>query len=144
MEEREVRELIFRLQQYQAQADLTSQQISLLQVSMDEHESAMDAIKHCKELEESSEILVPLGAESFVHATLDKVDKVLVGLGANVSAEQAPDKAIESLSKRKDEMNEVLGRLDRSIQGLDQEIQSIQTKLAQYQQDQQRAPQTPG
>ena len=144
MEEQEVRELIFKLQQYQAQVDILSRQNSMVQASIDEHESAIDAIKHCKDLEERSKILVPLGAGSFIHATLDKVDKILVGLGANVSAEQTPDQAIEYISKRKDEMNEMLGQLDRSMHGLEQEIQSIQIKLAQYEQEQRGASQTPG
>ena len=58
---------------------------------------------------EGAEILVPIGAGSFIWARLSRADKVLVSVGADISMEVSAEKAKEIIGER-------LGEAERALQ----------------------------
>ncbi len=132
-QERELRELIIKLRTYQAQAETLSQQLSLLQSTMEEYDRAIIAINHCKELSEGTDLLVPVGAGSYVRARLGKMDHIIVGIGANVSAEKTPDDAVETLTKRQNELKESAEKISQTFVEIEQETQKLQSQMLKYQ-----------
>ncbi|MDY6959453.1 MAG: prefoldin subunit alpha [Halobacteriota archaeon] len=140
MEEREFQEMVMTLRQEQVKAEALTQQLTLVQSSVSEHDTAIEALKHIKDLASGNELIVPIGAGTYVYATLSSVDKIIVELGSGVSAEKDPDGVVESLTKRRDElsetyktMSEALVKTEENIQKLQNTVQSI---VAQSQQGQ--------
>ncbi|MDY6865785.1 MAG: prefoldin subunit alpha [Halobacteriota archaeon] len=140
MEEREFQEMVLTLRQEQVKAEALTQQLTLIQSSVSEHDTAIEAIKHIKDLASGSELIVPIGAGTYVYATLSNIDKIIIELGSGVSAEKDPDGVVESLTKRRDElsetyktMSEALVKTEENVQKLQNTVQSI---VAQSQQGQ--------
>ena len=53
-----------------------------------------------KNLTKGDEILVPIGASSFVRARIDDTAQVIAGIGANVSVDRSIDDATKNLEER--------------------------------------------
>ncbi|MHC1635375.1 MAG: prefoldin subunit alpha [Candidatus Methanospirareceae archaeon] len=125
----EAQALILRLQQYQAQMEATTQELALLNQTISEHDKAIETIKQLKKMKVGDELLVSIGAGSLVYVTLSSTDKVIVRLGAGVSAEKDPDSSIEFLKGKKEELEKLQGELTANLQKVQQEAQKIQAKL---------------
>jgi len=61
---------------------------------------------------ENSELLVPIGSNSYIKAKLENPDKVIIGMGAGVSVEKTLQEAKEIVKKRQ----ENLGKTRMSLQ----------------------------
>ena len=143
MEEKEFQEMVATLRQEQVQAEALTQQLTFIQSSVSEHDTAIEALKHIKDLTSGSELIVPIGAGTYVYATLRSVEKVIIELGSGVSAEKNPDGVVESLTKRRDElsetykkMSEALIKTEENVQKLQNTVQSIVSQAQQGQQGQ--------
>jgi prefoldin alpha subunit len=136
LKERKVQESIIRLRQYQAQAEVMGQEIALIQSSMDEHEKAIITIKNVKEMESGAELIVPIGATSYVHAKLSDATRIIIGLGSGVSAEKTPDNAISTLEKRIEDLNSRYMEAGRRMEEINQEIQKLQIDISKITQKQ--------
>jgi prefoldin alpha subunit len=78
------------------------------------------------------EMLVPIGAGSFIHARLASSEKVILSLGAGVSIEKETSQAREYLSARRGEVSEGYRKLNEALSKVDQEMQKIQGVLSKY------------
>ncbi|MDI6888391.1 MAG: prefoldin subunit alpha [Methanocellales archaeon] len=130
--EEEIRETVALLQQYQNRAEAYRQQLALIELSIGDCESAINALDQLEKVKADKTALVPIGAGAYVHATISQVDKILMNLGAGVSAEKDSSAAKETLTKRKDEFTKIHGRLIEDLRGMHNEMQKLQLKIAQY------------
>lgn len=130
--EEEIRKTIALLQQYQNRAEAHQQQLALIELSIRECESALNTLDELGKVKANQPVLVPIGAGAYVHATMAQMDKVLMNLGAGVSAEKDPNAAKETLTKRKDDLTKMYERLNDDLRGMHNEIQKLQLKIAQY------------
>ena len=136
-QERERLERILgELSDYQTTADALRQHLSLLSASLSELSMSVESIKTIKGLKPGTEILVPLGSDSYVPAKLAATDKVITGLGADVAAERAPQDALVVLGDRRAELEkaleqarEQLGKLGELIEALRPEAERILEKV---------------
>jgi prefoldin alpha subunit len=62
------------------------------------------ALENLDKEKENAELLVPIGGASYIRAKLDNPDKIVVGLGAGVSAEKTRQEAREIIKKRLEEL----------------------------------------
>lgn len=136
MEERSEREqqaemqsLVAKLRQYQAQAESTNQQLTLLRQTIEEHRRAIETIEQLKKMKEGDELLVSIGAGSLIYVTLSNTDKLIVSLGAGVSAERDPDASIEYLKGKIEELEKSQEEVTSVLQRIEQEAQKIQGRL---------------
>ncbi|MCW3133332.1 MAG: prefoldin subunit alpha [Methanophagales archaeon] len=125
----EVQSLILRLRQYQAQAETTSQELIFVRQAIGEHEKAIETIKQLKRMKAGDELIVPIGANSSVYATLSNTDKIIVRIGGGVSAEKDPDSSMEYLEEKKKELENSQREMTGVLQRMEQEAQKIQTRL---------------
>ena len=125
----EVQSLLLRLRQYQAQAEATLQQLNIVNQAIDELNRAIDTIKYLKNLQNGDELIVPIGAGSFIYATLSDINKVIVGIGGGISAEKRPDDAIKHLERRREELQKTQQELTNLMQRIEMEAQRIQARL---------------
>ncbi|MDI6902138.1 MAG: prefoldin subunit alpha [Methanocellales archaeon] len=131
MSEEELRNIIAQLQQYQSRAEAYQQQLALIGISISGCENAMQVLDRLEDVKASREMLVPIGAGSYMHATITS-DRILMGLGAGVSAEKSVDEARQSLAERKDQLSKMFERLSKDLDEIHKEMQKLQLRASQY------------
>jgi prefoldin alpha subunit len=62
------------------------------------------ALENLDKEKENAELLVPIGGTSYIRAKLDNPDRIIVGLGAGVSAEKTRKEAKEIIKKRLEDL----------------------------------------
>ncbi len=139
--QQQLTELAQRHQLHQYQAEALAQQISMVNATIKDVETALTTIAALKGEQPGKETLVPIGFGSFVKASLSSPDKVVVGIGAGVSVEKNTDDAKAFLEKRKDELTKYREQLNETIAKIAQELQNIQRLVQKHQQAQQKAQQ---
>jgi len=136
--EEEIRRLLAAYQQYQAQAEAIARQLGLTQLTAEGLERALKAVEAMETAEEGTEMLVPIGSGSFIHAKLASKEKVVLNVGAGVNIEKTPAEAKESLKIRKAEVAEGSKKLNEMLGKIDQEMQRIQAIMEQFEESQQQ------
>jgi prefoldin alpha subunit len=131
--EDEMRELVEKAQAYQQRLDLLQQQASLVQASIDDVDNAVKALDSLEGQESGHEMLVPIGAGSFVHATVSRPGTVLVGLGAGVSIERKVADAKAIFQSRRTELEKVLAETTGAINQVGNELMRLQQEAQKYQ-----------
>ncbi len=126
MNEEEIQKSLVDMESYRGQLEGLGRQDELLRASLEEHMRARETMKNYKEGKEK-EILVPIGANSFLFAKVADPSKAIVGIGANLTVEEPIDRAIEKLDKR----IEMIENTDRKIMERIAEINEKATILSQ-------------
>ncbi len=111
----DLRQAVTALETARAQLDALSRQDEILRVSLEEYARARETMARYQEASVGTEILVPIGANSFVFANLGDSEKCIVGIGSEVALEDTMDKAIERLDNRIKQLQEVQQDLVRRI-----------------------------
>jgi len=124
-EQQKLQQIFNELQNYEAMAGLLRQQMNLIANSLAELSMTVETIKTIKELKPETEILVPIGSDSFVTAKLATTDKVITGLGADVSAEQSVDAAKQMLEARIAELGRVLEQARQEFDKIGKQIEEL-------------------
>jgi len=124
-EQQKLQQIFNELQNYEAMAGLLRQQMNLIANSLAELSMTVETIKTIKELKPETEILVPIGSDSFVTAKLATTDKVITGLGADVSAEQNVDGAKQMLEARIAELGRVLEQARQELDKIGKQIEEL-------------------
>ncbi|HUL61906.1 MAG TPA: prefoldin subunit alpha [Methanocella sp.] len=132
-----IRELVADMQAYQQRLDLLQQQANLVQVSIEDVDNALKALAALEGQEAGHEMLVSVGAGSFVHATVARPGSVLVGLGAGVSVERTVADAKAIFQSRRTELEKVLAETSGAANKVAGELMRLQQEAQKYQQLQQ-------
>ncbi|MDD2665782.1 MAG: prefoldin subunit alpha [Methanocellales archaeon] len=131
MSEEELRNILLQLQQYQATSEALQQQIALIDTSIRGCESAMQVLDGLEGVKDSREMLVPIGAGSYIYASITS-DQILMELGAGISAEKSVEEARQSISERKDRLSKMIERFNKDLGEIHKEMQNLQLKASQY------------
>ena len=131
--EEQIRELIANIQVNQQRMEALQQQASLVQMSLTDLDNALKALTTLEGKGEDQELLVPIGAGSFVHAKLADPDKVIIGLGAGVSVEKnfADSKGI--IQSRRGELEKAMLETTSVMDQVAQELARLQQEAQKYQ-----------
>ncbi len=105
-----------------AQLDALAQQNELLQMSLEEHMRAKETMTRFQKGGEGAEILVPVGANSFLFATIKEPDKAIVGIGSDITVEEDMDVAVKRLEER-------IGQITTAMKGLSERIVDVSQKV---------------
>jgi prefoldin alpha subunit len=121
------------LQEYQERMDSIYQQVRLIGELMIEYKSSQDALKELATTKQGEELLVPLGGNIFIRASVTDNEKVLTGVGAGAVVEKSISNASTFLDKRISELQsqeEQLIQMSQEIRGkveqLNQQLRSQQ------------------
>ncbi|MCL2032215.1 MAG: prefoldin subunit alpha [Methanomassiliicoccaceae archaeon] len=116
MDENELHQAMAVLDAYTAQLEALNRQVRLLQVSLEDTNRARDSFKALADAKEGDEILIPVGASSFIPAKVTGKKKAIVGIGNRLSTEKDLTEAAEFMeASGKDISNalrEAIGALD--------------------------------
>ncbi len=130
--EEKIRELIGRIQLNQQRMDALQQQANLIQISLNDLDNALKALATLEGKGEGLEMLVPIGADSFVHAKLSDPDKVIIGLGAGVSVEKNAAESKGIIQGRRSELEKVLLDTSGAMDQVASEMARLQQEAQKY------------
>ena len=130
--EDQIRELISRMQLYQQRMEALQQQASLVQMSLQDMDNALKALSALESQKAGHEMLVPIGAGSYVHATLSKPEQVLVNLGAGVSMEKSVADSKSVLQSRRTDLEKVLLETTGVMEQTENELMRLQQEAEKY------------
>ena len=124
-ERKKQQRILSELSAHQATAEALSQHLSLLTASLSELSMTLEAIKTVKGLKPGTDILVPMGSDSFITAKLATTEKVITGLGADVVAERSSEDALKVLEARRTEFEQALNRAREELGKLGERMEAL-------------------
>ena len=130
--EDQIRELISRMQLFQQRMEALQQQASLVQMSLQDMDNALKALSALESQKAGHEMLVPIGAGSYVHATIVSPDHVLVNLGSGVSMEKSVADSKSVLQSRRTDLEKVLLETTGAMEQTENELMRLQQEAEKY------------
>ena len=132
MDENEAREAAAMIETAKAQLEALARQQEIIRLTMDEHSRAKDTITKLAAGKEGEDVLVPIGADSFIHAKISDNRNAVIGMGAGVSFQQSPEEAAKAIDARVDELNRALRKIGERVEQTDLTIQQLSEKIQQF------------
>lgn len=136
MKEEEIRQKVGELETYRAQLDTLTKQDEILRLNIEELMRVRDTVDGIKEKKSGDKILVPIGANFFIHAKLDDTEKVISNLGSSVAAGETVEDAtnrldnhIKELSDAGQELAKKVAELESTCMTITQQLQEEYAKL---------------
>lgn len=126
VEDNELRQAIAVMESYKERVEALSRQVQVLRVSLDEVNMASEALKAFKDAKEGDEILVPVGASTFIPVKVTANRSAVVGIGSNISVEQDVSDSVDYMEANAAEISEAL---KKSAEALN-EAQTALTNLS--------------
>ncbi|MBS3815400.1 MAG: prefoldin subunit alpha [Hadesarchaea archaeon] len=127
-ENQKAQRIMMELRELQQKVQNLQEQINFLSNTVEEIENTIETIEGMKDIETETDILVPIGSESYLRAKLVETDKVLSGLGADLVAERDPDNAIDTLEKQKKEFNKSIEQAEEELENSKDRIEELRPK----------------
>ena len=119
-ESREAQEAALTLELYQRQLDAVSRQIEFLQGVRDEIVRAQATLEGLKDAVDH-DVLVPMGASTFIPGKINADSPVIVGIGAGYATERSRDAALALLEQRAKQADAELDSMMQTAVQLQQE-----------------------
>jgi prefoldin alpha subunit len=107
-------------------AQVLQQRLQILTNAQTELRVSQQSLNDMKDLKPDTPILVPVGGGAFIHAKTAPLDKVIVGIGADVSIEMECSKALEDVNKRLEEVEKTLSAVEEQLSQVLAQMQSHQ------------------
>lgn len=98
--ESELRRGMAVLDQFREQIEALAQQQEIIRISLEEHLRARETLTRFREAGRGAEVLVPVGANSFLVAESKDVDRAFVSIGSDLLVYDDIPKQIERLDAR--------------------------------------------
>jgi prefoldin alpha subunit len=115
--EEELRRLSVELRFLEQTAEAIQSRINMVNAVTTDLTYASMALEGLEKEKENSELLVPIGGNSYIKTKLENPDKIIVGMGAGVSVEKT--------------LQETKGIIKNRLENLEKTRTSLQRQLAQ-------------
>lgn len=141
LEDNELRQAIAAMESYKERVEALSRQVQVLRVSLEEVTMSSDALKAFKNAKEGDDIMVPVGASSFITVKVTSNRNVVVGIGSNISVEKDIDDAIGYMDANNAEIAEALKKSAETLNEAQQALTTISNAVQQEYVNRQQAAQ---
>jgi prefoldin alpha subunit len=132
MDENEAREAAAMVETARAQLEALARQQEIIRLTIDEHSRAKDTITMISSGVAGEDVLVPIGADSFVHAKISDNKSAVIGIGANVSFQHTPEEAAKLLEARIDELNRAFNKITDRMEQTEQSAAQLSEKVQRF------------
>lgn len=132
MEDAELRQAISVAESYKQRVEALSRQVQVLRVSLDEVTMASNALKAFKDAKDGDEIMVPVGATSYITVKVTSNRNVIVDIGSDISVEKDAASAIEYMDANNAEISEALSK---TLEALNESQTALSNLTAAIQQE---------
>ena len=130
----EMERLAYEYQLLQAQAQLLAQNLELLTLGRNEFQAVKETLEELKKVEEERpEILVPIGAGSFLKAMIVDKENAIVSVGAGYAIEKNLDDAVTYLDARIKEYEEAIAKTQEALRKLEAQLGDLAQKAQELQ-----------
>jgi len=127
--------LAYEYQLLQAQAQVLSQNLELLTLGRNEFMAVRETLEKLRDMdEEKPEVLLPLGAGSFLKARVEDREHAIVSVGAGYAIEKGIDDAIAYLEERIREHDETIAQTQEALRRLEGQLGELAGKARELQQ----------
>ena len=126
MSQKELQEKMLRYQMLEERFKQMNQQRELFAMKLMEIEQTKQAIQEIKSKE--SDVLVPLGSSVFLPGKVEKENKIVVGIGADIVVEKNADEVKKILEDRKKTLENGIENVQKNMLQVAQEMQSLQAE----------------
>jgi len=106
---------LLQLESGRRQLEQFSRQAQMIEAAIAELAATVEALNTLKDQKPGVEVMMPVGAGSYVRGALKDTGNVLVGIGADMSVERKIPGAVQVLEDRKKKLMESLGGINKTI-----------------------------
>ncbi len=133
MDEQKLQQDYAMLENAKAQLEGLLRQQQLIQLAVDEHVRARETLKELAKGTPGDEVLMPLGANSYVPARISENGSVIMGIGAGVSIQKTKEEAEAFLDTKIDELSRAFKTVTERAQQMESAIQELTERMqSQY------------
>lgn len=111
--EETLKRLLLEREMLRQTAEVLRRRLEMIETLINDFSLFKTTVERLKELKEGDEILVPVGASSYVRARVVDPGKVIYAVGADTFLEQSVERSVEDVDKRLDELHS----MRKSVQG---------------------------
>jgi prefoldin alpha subunit len=131
--EQQVRESYMMLESAKAQLEGLAKQQELIQLAVEEHVRARETIKEIAKGAAGDDVLIPLGADSYIHAKVSDNKDAIVGVGSGISIRRSPEEAEKILDTKIDDLSRAFKSITDKAAQTEAMVQELSEKVqAQY------------
>jgi len=112
------------LDQYREQLEALAQQQEIVRVSLEEHMRARETLTRYQQSGKGAEVLVPVGASSFLVAEAKEADNAFVGIGSDLIVYDEIPKQLERLDARIKQISEAANAIGQRLGELQQRAEA--------------------
>ena len=124
--EDQLRRILYELQMMEGTSQVLQQRLQILASAQSELLVSQQSLNEIKEIKPDTPMLVPVGGAAFIHAKTGPIEKVIIGVGANVSIEMELPKALDDVNKRLEEVEKTLFSVEEQLSQILAQMQSHQ------------------
>jgi len=121
--------LIYEFQFLKGIIENIQQRIDLVNATMAEMQVAISTFEGLSIEKVGSSMLVPIGGGSYVKTSLENLDKIVVGIGADVAVEKTLAEAKEDFQKRVFELEKADKSLQQQFDEASMKLSSLQREI---------------
>ncbi len=134
-ETNEMERLAYEYQLLQAQAQLLAQNLELLTLGKNEFQAVKETLEELKKVEEERpEILVPIGAGSFLRGVVVDKKNAIVSVGAGYTVEKDLDNAVVYLNDRIKEYEVAIAKTQEALKKIEGQLAELAQRARELQQ----------
>jgi len=129
-EDEELRKTVTEVRLMEGSANLIQSRLNIVGAALEETIIATRALEGVKDCPKGTEVLVPVGASSFLKMELADVEKAIVGVGAGACMEKTIESSIQDLKSRQAELEKVSESLQQQLGQILTSIESSKDRLS--------------
>jgi prefoldin alpha subunit len=128
-EEEELRKLSVEIRFLEQSAETLQQRISMVNAAMTDLTYANMTLEGMEKEKENAELLVPIGGSSHIKVKLACADKVVVGVGSDVSIEKTLPEAQAIVKERLEELEKTMRSAQQQFAQIVQRINAGRSRV---------------
>jgi prefoldin alpha subunit len=136
--EEEITRNLTLIEYYKQQLESIDMQLQYLQSTLADYQRAKITVGELHSADENSEVLIPVGAGTFVNGSLKSTSNVLIGVGAGIVIEKTVDEAVIKLEERIKRIQENLEKMVSLGQKIQSDAEELSHKTQQMMEETQR------
>jgi prefoldin alpha subunit len=136
--EEEITRNLTLIEYYKQQLESIDIQLQYLQSTLADYQRAKITVVQLNTVDDNSELLIPVGAGTFVNGSLKNTSNVLIGVGAGIVIEKTVDEAVIKLEERIKRIQENLEKMVSLGQKIQSDAEELSHKTQQMMEETQR------
>jgi len=126
--EEELSRYMVLIEQCKEQINSLEQQSSYIQAAILDYNKAKITLENIHSSKNDSDILVPIGGNTFIHAKTTDISKVLFNVGAGIITEKKPTDVIKKIDEKIEELQKSQERVVALIQNIENQANEASEK----------------